>query len=198
MELFLGFLLGILASMIASFLFVYLSALITPEQHKPIVAFLRNPALAIRLLRDTNERRVKKRIEALFHAWETKDSQAYLSCWANDAVRLIGAVFGTTERKDSIAAKFHASCERYSDIRVSCLVIEDIKIAPPGDVAMAQVYYRFDLTRAQDSLPVVEASLEMYKLQRLNDNWLIAANIDYFSPVGPRSLPDNPLPPLPR
>jgi ketosteroid isomerase-like protein len=196
MELFFGFLLGILASVIASFLFIYLSALIQPEQHRPIIALLRNPVLALRLVRDTNERSVKQRIETLFDAWERKDSQTYLSCWADDAVRLIGAASSQAETKDSIATKFHVSCERYSDIHVSCPVMEDIKIAPSEDVALAQVYYRFDLTRAQDSLPVVEASLEVYKLRRVKDDWLIAANIDYFSPVGPRSLSDNALPPL--
>lgn len=64
------------------------------------------------------------------------------------------------------------------------LVIEDVRLSNKGQTAVVYVFYRFDLVRTGDALPIVEHSREVYSLGRVNDSWLITANIDHFTEEG--------------
>jgi Domain of unknown function (DUF4440) len=176
-----GFILGIIASLLASFTY----ASLPPHRQRPILAFLRNPRLFIRLRCATEERRVKSRIDALFSAWARKDLPAYLSCWAEDAVRIIGTESNVKEDKSLIGAKFSAAGTRYFEIGVSSVVFDSITIGPRPGTAVAEVSYRFVLTRTEDLLPVVEDSREVYALRVVQGEWLIASNIDHFYEIRP-------------
>ena len=72
MELALGFLLGILASYLASALAVFAP----PAHPRSLLAALRNPRLALRLTGNTEERRIRNTLVALTRAWETKNLDA--------------------------------------------------------------------------------------------------------------------------
>jgi Domain of unknown function (DUF4440) len=180
MALFVGFLLGVMASLLASFAYAYITNAVPLHRQRPVLAALRNPQLYYRLRRDTAERRVKQRIEALFAAWRRKQLADYLACWTGDAVRIIGTESNVKEDKAMIGAKFSASCKRYSAIEVSSVVFESIRIGPRPGMAMAEVSYRFVLTRAEDALPVVEDAHEVYALREQEGSWIVASNIDHF------------------
>ncbi|HXM46471.1 MAG TPA: nuclear transport factor 2 family protein [Pyrinomonadaceae bacterium] len=184
MQLIVGFILGVVASVLASFVFTWLSAIFPFERQRWIVAFLRNPILPFKLLRRGEERRIKDCIRRLFQSWCNKDLEKYLACWADDCVRVMGSVSTVKEDKNTIAQKFIRSCKRYSEISTPVIAFENIRISPDSRNAIAEVYYRFELIRAEDSLPAVESSREFYSLRKSGDEWLIASNIDYFTDVG--------------
>ncbi len=96
----------------------------------------------------------------------------------------MGSVSTVKEDKNTIAQKFIRSCKRYSEISTPVIAFENIRISPDSRNAIAEVYYRFELIRAEDSLPAVESSREFYSLRKSGDEWLIASNIDYFTDVG--------------
>jgi hypothetical protein len=64
MELLLGFILGIVASVIASFLFSWFTVVVPQDRQRKFVSLLRNPRLSLRVLRDTEERKVRDRIHS--------------------------------------------------------------------------------------------------------------------------------------
>lgn len=181
MELLIGFVLGIIGGVVSSFVFIWL----TGSRQRPLLSMLRNPLLKLRSRRGSPERAIADVIQGLFRAWATKDRTLYLSFWSDDCVRIQGATSNSTQDKAAIAAKFDASCARYSAITVPTLVIEDIRVAPDGSTATAYVYYRFDLSRATDRLPTIEHSREVYSFRRTADTWQIAANLDHFSEISP-------------
>lgn len=179
MEVLLGFVLGIVASVIASFAFVWLAS----ARQRPIFAALIRPRLRLRMVRDTPERQISMVIQKLFRAWCEKDIDSYLACWADDCVRVMGITSTVKEDKTAIAEKFRQSCAKYSAITVPTLVIENIRIAPDRQTAIAHVYYRFELVRSEDALPTIEHSREVYSLRPVTGQWRIAANIDHFSEI---------------
>ena len=181
MELWIGFALGIVASVIASFVFLWLTA----SSQRPFLVALRTPRLRVRLLRQTPEREIADVIRRLFRSWGEKDSNSYLACWSEDCIRLQGSMSDAGQSKAEIAAKFKSSCERYASISVRALAIEDIHVAPDGSKAVAHVSYRFELVRSRDALPIVEESREVYSLRRSDGVWQITANIDHFATIGP-------------
>jgi len=62
MELLVGFILGIVASIIASFVFKALESSIPLSKQKRLITFFRNPKLFVNLHRDTEERKIKELI----------------------------------------------------------------------------------------------------------------------------------------
>ncbi|MEK6739289.1 MAG: hypothetical protein AABY74_11565, partial [Planctomycetota bacterium] len=86
MDLFLGFLLGCIASMLAT---IFVNA-IPAYRQRPVLSLLRNPRLFVQLRRDTEQKRIKTLIDSLFKAWEEKNLEKYMACWASDAVRVVG------------------------------------------------------------------------------------------------------------
>ena len=137
-----GFISGVVASLIAGLLFRLWEIDVPLVKQKRMMALLRNPTLFIRLRLDTNERRIKELIERLFLAWKMKDLNAYSSCWATDAVRIVGSESSIKEDKPKIIEKFLSSCQKYSDINVSAVVFDNIKIGPRQGMATAMVHYR--------------------------------------------------------
>ena len=186
MQLLIGFILGVVSSAIASFLFRWYEMDVPIVKQKRMIVFCRNPALYIKLRLNTEERRIKQVIERLFNAWENKDLYAYASCWADDAVRIIGVTSTQEEDKSEILEKFRSSCQKYSVIRVTALIYDDISIGPRQGTSFVKVHYRFELVRAKDGLPVVEESQEVYSLRLRDTSWQIATNIDHFYEIGPR------------
>jgi len=190
MEIFLaagGFLLGVIATVFSDAIAAWLARVIPIGFTRRLTAMAANPRLYLRTLRDTPERRIKLLIEQLFRAWEKKDLETYLSCWADNAIRIVGTNANVEETKVQIGEKFSASCQRYSDIEVDSLVLERVDLSPRcGDSAIAEVRYRFCLTRARDALPVLEDAREVYSMRRHEGVWRIASNIDHFFVVGER------------
>lgn len=187
MELIAGFFLGVVTSIIASFLFRWFEMDVPLVKQKRMMAFLRNPALYLRLKLNTDERRIKELIERLFLAWETKDLNAYSFCWAANAVRIVGSESPINEDKAQIIEKFRSSCQRYSVIKVPALVFDDISIGPRQGMATAKVHYRFELVRESDGIPIFEDSQEVYSLKFRNDSWQIFANMDHSYEIGSRN-----------
>jgi hypothetical protein len=107
----------------------------------------------------------------------------YLSCWADDCVRIQGLDANVRESKPQIEAKFRSSASKYEIITVPVLIIEDIRVGPDRNTATADVYYRFELVRSDDQLPTIELSREVYSFRNLQGNWKVAANIDHFSEI---------------
>lgn len=182
-----GFILGVLASVIASFLFRCFEIDVPLVKQKRMMAFLRSPALFIRLRLNTDERRIKELIERLFLAWERKDLDAYSSCWAADAVRVVGSESPIKEDKRQIVEKFQSSCQKYSVIKVLAIVFDKISIGPRPGTAIAMVHYRFDLVRESDGIPKSEDSQEVYLLKFRNGSWQILSNMDHCYVIGPRN-----------
>lgn len=187
MEFIAGFISGVLASVIASFLFRWFEIDVPLVKQKRMMAFLRTPALFIRLRLNTDERRIKELIERLFLAWEMKDLNAYSSCWAADAVRVVGPESPIKEDKPQIIEKFQSSCQKYSVIKVHALVFDDISIGPRQGMATAKVHYRFEFIRESDGIPMFEDSQEIYSLKFRNDLWQIFSNLDHFYEIGSRN-----------
>jgi len=96
-------------------------------------------------------------------------------------VRIMGSTSTVKEDKAIIEEKFRRSCERNSVIAVPLVAVENIKISPDSTTAIAEVYYRFELTRADGLPPIAECSKEVYSLRKVDDNWIIVSNIDWFS-----------------
>lgn len=181
MELFFGFVLGCIASMLAT---VCLNAIPTYRQ-RPILSLLRNPRLFVQLHRDTEQRRIKLLIDSLFKAWEEKSLQKYMECWASDAVRVIGPSNTVVEHLPEIEESFKKASCRYRTIRVMSAIIADIGIreTTPNE-ATVEVHYRFHLTREADLLPVCEEATEFYILRRTeHEGWRIVSNLDHSKDV---------------
>jgi len=181
MELFIGFVLGVIASILAT---IFLNAIPTHRQW-PILSLLRNPRLFIQIHRDSPQRRIKELIDSLFQAWEEKDLNKYIKCWANDAVRVIGPTNAVTEGLQEIEDGFRQSISRYKAIRVMAAVVENINIreSTPNE-AVAEVHYRFQFIRDADSLPIHEEATEFYVFRRVGENgWQIASNLDHSKDV---------------
>ncbi len=180
-ELVIGFVLGCIASMLAT---IFLNAIPAYRQW-PILALLRNPRLFVQLRCNTEQRKIRVLINRLFRAWGEKDSQKYLSCWATDAVRVIGPTNTVEDRLPEIKSGFAHSCSRYHTIRVLSVVIEDIDIqeSRPNE-AVVKVHYRFQLVREPDLLPVCEEATELYVLRHTeHEGWKIASNLDHSKDV---------------
>lgn len=180
MEYLIGFILGVLASILASFVV----STIPPERQRWLTALMRNPSLLFRLKRAGPEREIRDLLQKLFRAWESKNLSEYLDCWAEDCIRLTGPTSSNKEDKAAIRAKFEDSCRRHSQIRVTALILKDVRLVPMGDRAIAEVFYRFALTRTEDSLPIHETADEVYSLHKEEARWLITANIDHYHEVG--------------
>lgn len=181
MDLFLGFVIGFIASILAT---ICLNA-IPGHRQRPILSLLRNPKLFIQLHRKTSHRRIKELIKSLFQAWEEKDLNKYIACWAPDAVRVVGPTNSVTDGLPEIEEGFRQSIARYRTIRVLAVVVEDIDIreSTPNE-AVAEVHYRFQLIRNADSLPIQEEATEFYVLRRVGeDGWQIASNLDHSKVV---------------
>ncbi len=181
MGLLIGFVLGVIASVLAT---IFLNAIPTHRQW-PILSLLRNPRLFIQLHLDSPHRQIKDLIESLFQAWEEKDLNKYIRCWAKNAVRVVGPTNSVTEGLQEIQNSFQRSIDRYRTIRVVAVVVEDIDIREETPFeAVAEVHYRFQLIRDSDSLPIHEEATEFYVLQRAGDNgWQIASNLDHSKDV---------------
>jgi len=186
MQFLAGFILGVVTSVIADFLFRWLEPIVPLSRQKRMMAFFRNPVLYFKLKLNTDERRIKKLIEHLFRAWETKDLNAYASCWTAEAVRTIGAMSTQDENKLQIVETFRSSCHKYSVIKVAALVFDKITLDSQQWTAIVKLHYRFELIRASDGLPIFEESQEFYSLKFLNGSWLIASNIDHYYEIGLR------------
>jgi len=89
---------------------------------------------------------------------ETGIVNAYLDCWTSDAVRIIGPLATASQTGPEIRAQFLASMDRYSDITVESLVVENIQFSRHRDTALVEVVYRFRLIRRQDQLLTVKDS----------------------------------------
>lgn len=184
MQVIIGFILGVVASLIASFVFTWITAIFPFERQRWIITLLRNPFLLFKLMFRTKEQEVRNRIRVLFQAWCTKDVDRYLKCWADDCVRVMGSDSTVREDKAAIREKFNRSCAKYLEISTPVVAFENIRISPNSQNAIAEVYYRFELTRAEDLLPTVEVSKEFYSLRKEGNEWVIASNIDYFTDIG--------------
>ncbi len=181
MELFIGFVLGVIASILAT---IFLNA-IPMYRQRSILSLLRNPRLYIQVHRDSPEKRIKERIESLFQAWEEKDLNKYIMCWSKDAVRMIGPTNSVTEGLQEIGNSFQQSIARYQVIRVVAVILENINIhkSTPNE-AVAEVHYRFQLIRDEDSLPIHEEATEFYVLKRVSENdWKITSNLDHSKDI---------------
>lgn len=180
-----GFLVGgVLATVFSDAIAAWLVRLMPIRESRRLGAIADNPRLYLRLLRDTEERKIGATIGWLFKAWEQQDQAAYAACWADDAVRMVGVQTQIEERKDDIIAKFRKSCGRYAHITVASLVFQSISLAPDEQGAIAHVRYRFQLERLGDHLPIVEDAREVYSLRRTDRGWLVTANIDHFYEIG--------------
>lgn len=181
MELFIGFVLGIIASILAT---IFLNA-IPMYRQRPVLSLLRNPKLFLQIHRNSPQKQIKELIESLFHAWEEKDLKKYIKCWAEDSVRVIGPTNSVTEGLQEIEDSFRQSISRYRVIRVLALMVENIDICKlnPNE-AIAEVHYRFQLIRNADSLPFHEEASEFYVLRQVNENgWKIASNLDHSKEI---------------
>ena len=137
------------------------------------------------LLGDSQQKLIRILIDKLFHAWEEKDLECYLSCWTNDAVRVIGSTNTVVENITEIEECFRKSISRYSAINVQSSVIEDIEIrkSTPNE-AVAEVHYRFQLIRESDYLPVHEEATEFFVLRKtVAAGWQIRSNLDHSRDV---------------
>lgn len=181
-----GFLLGVLATVFSDAIASWLAGVAPIGFTRWLSAIAANPRLYFRTRRNTPERRIKILIEQLFRAWEKKDLETYLSCWADDAVRIVGTNANVEETKVQIGEKFSASCQRYSDIKVESLILERVDLSPQCNSAIVEARYRFCLTRTRDGLPVLEDAKEVYAIRRHEGVWRIASNIDHFFVVGER------------
>lgn len=181
MEIFLGFVFGCVASMLATLILNAIPA----YRQRPILSLLRNPVLFLQLHRNTEQRRIKALIDSLFKAWEEKDLKKYMACWASDAVRVVGPANTIVDHLPDIEEGFKKSANRYSAIRVLSAHIEDIKIRETTpDEAVVEARYRFHLTRAADLLPLYEEATEFYVLRRTkHEGWRIASNLDHSKDV---------------
>lgn len=189
MELLFGFALGFLASALAGILLNSIPA----YRQRPFLASLRNPRLLIRLRLDTEERRIKRLIETLFDAWEERDPVKYRSCWAEDAVRVVGPKSDVVYHLSDIQKVFSQALERYLSTEVVALIFDAVELlhAPmpkpqnskePPAHATAQVHYRLKMVRL-DSLPEHEEATEFYTLKRVAGLWRIASNLDHSQDI---------------
>jgi len=182
--LLIAFIFGVVCQMFSDVIAKWFFRIAPIQLTRWFYVFSINPRLYFKTLRNTPERNIKQLIEKLFHAWETKDHNLYLSCWLEDATRIVGDISNAEERKSQIRRKFLDSCQRYSKIHVESLIFERINILEQGDGAIVEVRYRFNLIRAKDQLPIIEDAKEIYSVLRRDDAWMIKANYDHFLIIG--------------
>ncbi len=106
MDVAIAFVLGILTSIISSYIFLWLTERIPLERQRLLLRYVRRPRLSLRLLRKSEERRAADTIRRLFAGWCAKDLALYLSCWSDDCVRVKGVGTATKDDKDAIRNKF--------------------------------------------------------------------------------------------
>jgi uncharacterized protein (TIGR02246 family) len=179
-----GFALGVLSTLFSNAIISWVERRVPIRITRWLNAFAANPALYIRVTRDTPERRIKEVIVRLFSAWEQQNLEHYLSCWTDDAIRVVSVNSYIEESLAEIRAKFLSSCQRYSQIKVESFVLEHVRISTLGDAAIVQARYRLHLTRRRDGLPILEDATEVYALRRKEDAWKVTGNMDHFSVLG--------------
>lgn len=179
-----GFLFGVIATLFSDAMASWLARIVPMKFTRWLSAVAANPRLYLRTRRDTPERQINELVIRLFRAWERKDLETYLSCWAEDAVRIVGSNANLEETKSQLREKFLASCQRYAEIKVDSLVLERVALSPCSDSAIVEARYRFSLTRSRDGLPVLEDAREVYAMRLHEGAWRITSNIDHFFVVG--------------
>jgi L,D-peptidoglycan transpeptidase YkuD (ErfK/YbiS/YcfS/YnhG family) len=177
----LGFLLGVLSSVIAAPLIWWATRLLPRRLVVRGASLAIHPLLPFKLARPP-VRDSQAVIDQLFAAWAERDRDRYLSCWHADAVKTQRRTGADHERvgRDAIAAGFDESCSRYSVIRVPWWLVENAAIESDVDVVLC-VAYEMALVRASDGISIVEEGHEQYRVIQDGGRWVIDSNFDTSS-----------------
>ena len=179
------FVLGIVASIVASFLITWFILTLSYTAKKKTISLLKNPILFFKLKINSTERDILKVITGLFESWENKDVNNYSSFWLDNAVKIIGSDIDKKKDMTFIKNNFLKKVEKYSDITVESLIFENIKLGfPKEDMALVELKYRFYLISKIENLPIIEGSREIYIMKKINNNWKIFSNYDHFNIIG--------------
>jgi ketosteroid isomerase-like protein len=182
------FLLGIIASVIATFIVAYGISVAPLSWQKWAHAIIKRPSLYIKFWFNTEEKKISSTIRKIFSSWDAKDKESYLSCWSDDAVKIVSDHVDKKYSKAAIEGKFNVSCNNYKNISTEYLVFNDIRVNyPEPEFAVADVSYRFFLVSTDSGLPVIEDANELYVMIKEGDNWVVKANHDHFKYFSPRN-----------
>lgn len=174
-----------MSSVLAAGLVAWFSIRADRGTKRRITLWLRRPLLAIRLHLSKRHRPVVSTIRQLFRAWEDHDQSTYAACWSEDCVRYrsLGAPGDINHSLPEILESFSESCEKYAELQVPWIIIEDFRQESDGSVTV-QVAYRMCLLRTLDRIRLVEDGGEVYCLANTEAGWKVRSNWDRYQIVG--------------
>jgi L,D-peptidoglycan transpeptidase YkuD (ErfK/YbiS/YcfS/YnhG family) len=177
----LGFLLGVLSSVVAAPLIWWATRLLPRHLVVRGASLAIHPLLPFKLARPP-VRHSQAVIDELFAAWAERDRDRYLACWHADAVKTQRRTGSDHERvgRGAIAMGFNESCSRYSVIQVPWWLIENAAIENEVAVVLC-VAYEMALVRASDGISIVEEGHEQYRVIEDDGRWMIESNFDTSS-----------------
>lgn len=179
--LLLGFVLGVLSSIVATPLIWWAMHVLPRRVVVRTTAVALHPLLPLRLRR-APARDAQAIIDRLFTAWGIRDRDLYLSCWHPDGVRTQRRLGHEHDLQtlEAIGRRFDESCGRYSEIKVPWWTVENVAIGSDLDVFL-NVAYQMTLVRQADGILLVEEGREQYRLSATDGRWAISSNFDIFS-----------------
>lgn len=178
--LLLGFVLGVLSSIVATPLVAWMMRVLPRRMVVGTTAVALHPLLPVKLRRPP-ARQSRSVVERLFRSWTEQDRDLYASCWHTDAVRTQRRLGLELDRQplELIALRFDESCGLYSEIKVPWWVVENAAIRSDRDVVLS-VAYQMTLVRRADGIQLVEDGREQYRITAVDGRWAIRSNFDTF------------------
>ena len=181
MEIVVGFFLGVVTSILTSLFVKTFNDRFPSASDSRLFLTVKNP------LRHVQIRRAKAPIETIrrvFAAWETKDEEAYQSCWDPNAIKNVGDYYSTKQHFNEIVQRFRENCSAYESIEIRYLNIEKVTWSVDKNTARVRSRYGQRLDR-KDGLLIEERGQETYALTQSDDGvWRIRANWDESAVLG--------------
>jgi hypothetical protein len=181
MEIVLGFFIGVVTSILTGLFVKTFNDRFPTASDSRFFLTVKNP---IRHLQMSRARGPIATIKRVFNAWETKDEDAYRSCWHDEATKSAGDYFSTKQHLNEIVERFRANSSTYESIEIKYLNIESVHWSVDRKSTRVKTRYGQRLVR-QDGLLVEERGRESYVLtQDPGGAWRIRANWDESSVMG--------------
>ncbi|MGH2699314.1 MAG: DUF4440 domain-containing protein [Actinomycetota bacterium] len=181
MEIVLGFFIGVGTSILTSLFVKTFNDRFPSASDSRFFLTVKNPFRHIQISR---ARGPVETIRRVFNAWETKDEEAYRSCWHDEAIKNVGDYFSTKQHVDEIVERFRTNSRSYESIEIKYVNIESVSWSADRKTAHVRTRYGQRLER-NDGLLIEERGQETYALtQGQGGAWLIRANWDESAVMG--------------
>jgi hypothetical protein len=181
MEIVLGFFIGVGTSILTSLFVKSFNDRFPSASDSRFFLTVKNP---VRHLQIHRARGPVETIRRVFRAWETKDEDAYRSCWHDEAIKNVGDYYSTKQHLNEIVKRFRTNSRAYESIQIKYLNVESVSWTADRQTARVRTRYGQRLVR-DDGLLIEERGQETYALTQARDGvWRIKANWDESAVMG--------------